>query len=133
MEKSAEILHEKTAVNMLSDRKNPNFEIWIVFTQYIFYWYQLLLKTGYFYISIFPYFHISIFPYFHKISISVRRRSWEQKLNTFSQSRLMTRYIYIKPMNGYFRQKQWIVISVISFGVSHFTPSSFCYPRSDQS
>ena len=32
VEKSAEILHEKTAVNMLSDRKNLNFEIWIVFT-----------------------------------------------------------------------------------------------------
>ena len=48
VEKSAEILHEKTAVNMLSDRKNPNSEIWIVFTQYIFCWYQLLLKTGYF-------------------------------------------------------------------------------------
>ena len=47
MEKSAEILYEKTAVNILSDRKNPNFEIWIVLTQYIFCWYQLLLKTGY--------------------------------------------------------------------------------------
>ena len=38
VEKNAEILHGKTEVNMLSDRKNPNFEIWIVFTQYIFCW-----------------------------------------------------------------------------------------------
>ena len=36
--KSAEILHEETAVDMLLDRKNLNFVIEIVFTQYNFCW-----------------------------------------------------------------------------------------------
>ena len=45
--KSAEILHKKTAVDMLSDKKKSNFVIGIVFPQYNFCWLQLLLKTGY--------------------------------------------------------------------------------------
>ena len=45
---SAEILHEKTVSNMLSDRANLKCVVWIVLAQYIFCWLQLLLKTGYF-------------------------------------------------------------------------------------
>ena len=54
---------------MLSDQKNLNYVIEIVFTQYIFCWLQLLLKTGYFFcFTLFIVYTFVIIDKFFKVS-----------------------------------------------------------------